>query len=49
LSFNIDAKKLFHASNSSIDFSTESFTHTTGNVALAEKVRDLFIQAISIE
>jgi hypothetical protein len=49
LNFNIDAAKMFHTANKSIDLYTESFTHTTGNVPLAEKVRDLFIQAISIE
>jgi hypothetical protein len=49
LNFNIDAEKMFHSTNNSIDLSTESFTHTTGNVPLAEKVRDLFIQSISIE
>lgn len=49
INFNVDAVKMFHTTNSSIDLSTESFTHTTGNVPLAEKVRDLFIQAISID
>lgn len=49
LNFNIDAKKMFHSTNNSIDLSSESFTHTTGNIPLAEKVRDLFIQSISVE
>lgn len=49
LKFNIDAANMFHSDLKSIDFSTESFTHTTGNLPLAQKVRDLFIQAISVE
>ncbi len=49
IKFNIDAAEIFHGANESIDLSAENFTHTTGNVPLAEKVRNLFIQAISIE
>lgn len=49
LKFNIDANKMFHSDSKSINLSTESFTHTTGDKPLAEKVRDLFILAISVE
>jgi hypothetical protein len=49
INFSINANKMFHGTNESIDLSTESFTHTTGNIPLAIKARDLFIQSITVE
>lgn len=49
LRFNIDMQKAFVTNNQIIDLKTENFTHTTGQVPLAIKARDLFLDAITLE
>lgn len=49
LRFNIDMQKAFTTSSLNIDLRTENFTHTTGQIPLAIKARDLFLEAITLE
>ncbi len=44
---NLDVGKLFYSSSDTIDVKIDNFTHTSGNVLLATRFMDIFMEALT--